>query len=54
MSNINEVNPELNPTGSDFPFNLMVYGNELYFSAYGNTAGLKLFKLNSESTRGLR
>lgn len=53
VSNINAVSPELNPTGSDFPFNLIVYNGDLYFSAYSNTAGLKLFKLNSELNKGI-
>jgi hypothetical protein len=48
VSNINEKNPSLNPTGSDFPFNLFVYNDQLYFSAYSNQSGLKLFKLKSE------
>ena len=50
VSNINEADPAINPSGSDFPFNLMVYNDYLYFSAYGNKVGLKLYRLKSEST----
>lgn len=48
VSNLNEPHKELNPTGSDFPFNLMVYKDSLFFSAYSNTEGLKLFKIEKD------
>lgn len=48
VSDVNQPHEEYNPTGSDFPFNLMVYNDELFFSAYSNQTGLKMFKLKSE------
>lgn len=48
VSAVNSVDSKLNPTGSDFPFNLFIYDNKLYFSAYSNSNGLKLFYLSKE------